>query len=102
MNRKSIGHGVVVHELKSDPDMFMSVVLTMKTAEMRFDDRDFQPEDFILLRQTKHTSAQMHGSNKALFPLIYTGRHLLLKITHIHGGIGMEAGYVALSFKMLD
>jgi hypothetical protein len=91
----------MVHELKSDPQSFIDVLRGEKLAEIRLDDREYDSHDFIHLRQTQYTGEQMAEDNDAPACLIYTGRELLLEITHIHRWKGMEEGYVALSFKVL-
>lgn len=88
-----------VHELKSDPLCFQAVYSGNKLAEIRKDDRDYEEYDYILLRQTQWSGADMAEHGK---PLVYTGRKALLKIKHVHEGIGMKEGYVALSFTVLD
>jgi hypothetical protein len=91
--------GVVVHELKCDGNNFADICVKTKTAEIRKDDRCFEVGDYILLRRTTFTSNEMKNDGK---PLIYNGESAMLKITHIHSGVGMEEWYVALSFVVLD
>lgn len=93
-----IHNETIVHKLKSDPGDFTQVRLGKKQAEIRFADRDYQVNDYILLNQTWSTGDEMRKGAE----LKYTGRANLLKITHIHSAIGMETGYVALSFIKLD
>ncbi len=97
-NREEIGQGAVVHELKSDQKPFLEIMHAGKCAEIRANDRLFETCDYILLRQTTYTALDMLNGK----PLIYTGRHLMLKITHIQSGYGLKAGYVALSFEVFD
>ena len=106
--KKREGHEVLIHELKSDPDNFIAVMRSEKLSEIRLDDREYEVDDYIFLKQTEYTGEEMSryakdGVNAILNkPLIYTGRSHILKIIHRHSGIGMEKGYVALSFKVLD
>ncbi len=97
--RKIKNAEVRVHELKSDPINFQNVYNGNKLAEIRLDDREYEEYDYIFLKQTQWSGKAMKEHGK---PLIYTGRSCLLKIKHIHEGIGMKEGYVALSFTVLD
>ncbi len=83
------------HELKTDAPVFDPVLTGEKTHEIRFNDRDFKVGDLILLRETQYTGAEM----KAGAPLIYTGRKLLKKISHVLTGYGLMDGWVILSFS---
>jgi hypothetical protein len=93
-----ISGSIEVHHLKSDPDEFVAVQKGEKLAEVRRDDRFFEEQDYILLRQTKYSGKLMEEG----LMLGYTGRTLMLLITHVHSGIGMKKGYVAISFKVLN
>ena len=108
--KKREAHEVLIHDLKSDPQSFIAVMRNEKLAEIRVEDRGYEEGDYILLKETLYTGEQMNKYDKAIFsrqdvinkPLIYTGRHHMLKITHVHKDIGLEKGYVALSFIKLD
>jgi hypothetical protein len=88
----------IVHELKCDYHEFFPVIKWEKMVEIRNNDRCFEEGDYMFLRQTQHSGQAM----KVGQPLIYTGRESMLLITHVHNGIGMAEGYVALSFKRLN
>jgi hypothetical protein len=88
----------IIHELKCDYQEFFAVIKGEKLAEIRSNDRCFEEGDYMLLRQTEHSGQAM----KAGQPLTYTGRESMLLITHVHKGLGMAEGYVALSFKRLN
>ncbi len=96
--KKRKGCELLIHELKSDPSSFIEVLKYEKLAEIRLDDRGFEEDDYIFLRQTQYDAEDM----KRDCQLIYTGRHLMLKILHVQKGYGLKDGYVALSFKVLD
>jgi len=87
-----------IHELKTDPRDFDSVLQGWKTLEVRVDDRGYRLSDYLLLRRTKNTGEEMRNG----LPLNYTGNHILCKITHLQSKIGMKEGWVALSIKVLD
>ena len=88
-----------VHELKTDPEVFDAVWRGDKTHEIRLNDRDYRVGDSVFLRETKYTGEQMRYSRGACspIPLIYTGRELMRKITHILSGYGLEDNWVILS-----
>ncbi len=44
----------------------------------------------------------MAGADRDAYPLIYTGRALLVKVTHKHDKPGMVSNYVVLSFFIID
>ncbi len=96
--RNTIGQGARMHELKSDPDAFIKIYTKFKLATIRLNDRQYEDEDYILLRETKYSFEDMKRDCK----LEYTGRTLLLKINHVQQGYGLKAGYVALSIRVLD
>lgn len=83
------------HELKTDPEMFQAVVDRKKTAELRYDDRGYQVGNRLLLRETGFSAAQMAAGS----PLQYTGRELVVEITHIvrSPAYGLRAGWCMLS-----
>lgn len=97
--KKRINHEVMIHELKADPDTFLSIYNGNKLVEIRLNDRWFEVSDYILLRQTEVSAHLMKENNRKL---VYTGRTLLLKIVHIQTGYGLKVGYVALSIRKLD
>ncbi len=97
--RDKIGHGAVVHELKSDPAAFLDILTRDKQVEIRLDDREYEVNDYILLRQTQWGASTMKAHNQ---PLIYTGRTALVRIVHIQTHYGLNDGYVALSIRKLD
>ena len=98
----------MIHVLKTDPQAFEAVFTGAKTYEIRYDDRGFSVGDELRLLETKSSCHDMVTNGK---PLEYTGRYLLVKVTHIlrnhadgeeHGyGYGVAAGYAILSVRKL-
>ena len=76
-------------ELKIKPEYFIAVAQGRKTAELRLNDRDYQVNDIMILRE-------FDGEK-------YTGHSVCAKITHIlsNCGFGLQDGYAMLSFKLL-
>lgn len=64
------------HYLKIEKKYLERILSGEKTVEIRFNDRDYQRGDLLVL-EDKHTFA----------------------ITHVHSGLGMAENYVALSIK---
>ncbi len=79
-----------VHELKTWPEYFEAVRIGKKTFEVRTNDRDFQVDDIMVLKEYR--------------PLMdeFTGREVLATITYIlHGGnFGILAGTCVIGFKI--
>jgi len=87
-----------IHELKTDPQQWDAVAEGRKTFEIRFNDRNFEVGDQVLLKRTDHTGEEMRAGK----PLIYSRRPPLhLIVTHILTGpvFGLQVGWVILSFR---
>lgn len=89
---------VVKHTLKCDPVFFKRIADETKTAEIRYNDRDFQAGDKIKLVEYDRVTKE------------YTGNELYVRITHIFTPQGKEVdpqefgikpGYVMLSIKLV-
>lgn len=80
------------HLLKIDPELFGLVEDGLKTAEIRWNDRDFQVGDLLEIYPYDREKQQRVGQ-----------RTCMRKVTHIlHGGNwGIEKGYVVLSMQKL-
>lgn len=83
------------HELKTDPVPFQAHIDGHKKCELRYNDRAYVVGDELLLRETRHTGADMERTQ----PLVYTGRDLIRRVTHVDRGFayGLMPGWVALS-----
>ena len=77
----------MTHELKIITPYFQDVRDREKNFEVRFDDRNFQAGDTLVLKEWADGQ--------------YTGREANREITYIlHGGqFGIEKGYVVMSIK---
>ncbi len=80
--------------LKTDPEVFAAVLCGAKTYEIRFNDRNFQVGDSLLLRETTFSGAEM----KAGKPRDYTGREISKTVSHVLSGYGLMPDWVILSF----
>lgn len=83
------------HDLKTDPGVFDAVAAGKKTFEIRYDDRGFKEGDYLILKRTKHSGAEM----KCGLPLLYTGETLQLRVLHVLRGpiYGLAEGWVIMS-----
>ena len=75
------------HRLKITSEHFNSIWIHKKTAEMRFNDRNFQIGDKIILREIDELNN-------------FTGNRIYIDITHILTGAeyGIIDGYCMISF----
>lgn len=78
-----------VIELKIAPEYFNAVIIQEKKAELRFNDRDYQVGDILVLKEFKDDK--------------YTGRTYKVRITHIlqNCGFGLQDGYAMLSIELV-
>lgn len=90
-----------LHELKTDPIVFMDVANGYKNFEIRYDDRGFQVRDVLLLRETKYDGARMK-QDAVKYPLIYTGREITALVTYRLAGYGLMEGWCILGIKVVD
>ena len=88
-----------MHELKTHPQYFSMVFAGTKNFEVRKNDRNFQLNDELLL---KEYIPQGYSADKAQNDT-YTGRMLHRRIDYIlHGGqLGIEEGYVVMSLSKI-
>ena len=72
----------MIHELKTDPDLFELTIAGLKPFEIRKLDRDFQVGDMLRLKETCFSAEQMSSG----MPLAYSGRtHDSEVIAMVHG-----------------
>lgn len=83
---------MVNHELKTDSDVFFQSMMGLKPLEIRLNDRNFQIGDYLFLKETKYSAAEMKQGK----PLEYTGRVLSRAVTCVIKSYGLMDGYVAL------
>lgn len=79
----------MIHELKTWPKFFNRVVDEGKTFEVRYNDRDYQSGDLLVLKEFDPDTES------------FTGKAAKARITYVlHGGDwGIESGYVVLGIK---
>ena len=79
-----------IHDLKTWPGVFNATLSGRKTAEYRFNDRNFKCGDYLNLREYQPESET------------YTGESLLVEITHIvrGGNFGIPEGYCVMSVRL--
>jgi hypothetical protein len=101
----------ITHELKTDPEVFQAMWDGLKTYELRYNDRDFQKGDILILKQTERSAEELDYLNdcmpsnsikKETFEVEYTGRELKMLVTHVlHGpAYGLVDGWCIMSVKV--
>lgn len=87
----------MVHELKTDPEVFKAVFDGLKTYEIRKDDCGYQVGDELWLQETAHSGQEMAAGA----PLFYTGKIMAVEVTHILRGpiYGLMDGWAIMSIK---
>jgi hypothetical protein len=88
------------HYLKTDPYAWDTVNYEIKTYELRFNDRDFQPGDVLILDRTEYSGAEI----KAGAPLrYYDGRGIECEVLHVLKGpiYGLSEGWCILSIRKI-
>lgn len=82
----------MTHHIKCWPSQFQAVWDGVKTAELRFNDRDYRVGDTIVMYcwdpEKKNYSPKFD--------------RIGLRVTHITGGFGLDHGYVMLSFQIVS
>ncbi|MCY0870969.1 MAG: DUF4406 domain-containing protein [Firmicutes bacterium] len=77
----------MIHRLKIGPEFFAPVLSGHKTVELRQHDRDYQAGDILDLNEVERDTG------------LKTGRSVQRYVTHVHTGLGVAEGYVALSMS---
>jgi len=89
----------ITHDLKTDNPVFEQSWLNLKPFEIRFDDREFNVGDELVLHETRYTGADMICGK----PLEYTGRRIRQEILSIlrDDQYGLKKGWCILGVKEL-
>jgi hypothetical protein len=92
-----------IHELKTDPEAYDETEQGLKANTVRYNDRGYTVDDYIILRRTNHTGWEMGP----MYPeepkaLEYSGKALMCKIIHVQEHKGLQPGWVVLSFVIVD
>jgi hypothetical protein len=82
----------MIHELKCWRQFFHEITAGVKTFEIRRNDRGFQLDDTLHLREYDR------------FDKSYTGEECSVKVTYILYGDfeGLQPGYVAMGIRLMD
>jgi len=90
-------NGTKAHELKTVQPYFNQLLSGEKTFELRFNDRDFQVGDTLILKEYTITDHDFYGGDE------YSGRSITVKVTNVLSGFrGLENSYCILSFASLQ
>jgi len=90
----------MTHYLKTDKDVWLAVFNLEKTFEIRKNDRNFQVDDVLVLRPTRHTGAEMANGE----PLEYLPQEPIhaIVIYILNGPIyGLAEGWCIMSINTL-
>jgi len=88
----------LVHELKTDPDVFQAVWKDEKPYEIRNAvDRAFSVRDVLILKETQYSGEEMKQGK----PLVFTGRTCRRTVSHIMRGpvYGLQDGWIIMGFE---
>ena len=81
---------MVEHKLKIKSEHYINVINGTKTAEIRYNDRNYQVDDILILNEIDENG-------------IFTGKNCAVIVTHVlDGNQYLQTGYVMLSFHMLN
>lgn len=85
----------MTHELKCHPEPFQATIDGRKRFEIREDDRGFEVDDLLRLREWR---PQRAGSLEG----VYTGREITVLVTYISRGPewGLARGMVVMSVRL--
>ena len=88
----------MIHELKTHTECFKMIYAGNKKFEVRKNDRNYQLNDELLLREFIPENYYDFGDEE-----YYTGRILHRRIEYIlkGGQFGIEEGYVVMSLSLL-
>lgn len=81
---------MATHSLKIKSEYFSAVINKTKTAEIRYNDRNYQVGDILVLNEIDSLGN-------------FTGNNCVVIVTHVlDDNQYLQTGYVMLSFHMLD
>jgi len=81
---------MVEHKLKIKSEYFSAVINKTKTAEIRYNDRNYQVDDILILNEIDENG-------------VFTGNNCSVIVTHVlNDNQYLQNGYVMLSFHMLN
>ena len=83
-----------VHELKTWPPQFNAIIEGRKTAEFRKNDRDFEVDDLLILREWYPPGYDVKPP--------YSRQYIVAIIKQMEsGGFGIPEGYVVMSIETI-
>lgn len=87
----------MIHELKTDPQMFAHVWNGDKKFEIRYNDRCYQVGDVLVLKDTVYTGEEMEAGK----PLKYTGYEVRVRVIYILRGpiYGLQKDWVIMGIE---
>lgn len=107
-----------IHDLKCWPPFFRAIADGDKRGDVRINDRDYRPGDFVLLREYLPPDDQIDSrfsedrrrqiaaeiqELEALDRDAYTGDVQILRVTYVLEGVpGLAPGYVVLSWERCE
>lgn len=78
---------IKTHKLKTDPKHYEKIIQGLKTAELRYNDRDFIVGDVLILEEYDRETKK------------YTGRYAYVEVSHVlNDDQYLQKGYAMLSF----
>jgi ASCH domain. len=81
---------MVEHKLKIQSEHYINVINGTKTAEIRYNDRNYQVGDILILNEIDENG-------------VFTGNNCVVIVTHVlDDNQYLQTGYVMLSFHMLN
>lgn len=76
----------IKHTLKIGPERLDNLISGKKKSEIRLNDRDYQSGDVLHFQRIEGVSRPETVSH-------------YFTVTHVHSGLGLQDGYVVLSFE---
>ena len=76
------------HRLKIKSEHYINVINGTKTAEIRYNDRNYQVDDILILNEIDENG-------------VFTGNKCVVTVTHVlNNNQFLQTGYVMLSFHL--